>query len=89
MRPTGIVKKLDKLYRLTLSKELRDVLGLVERDYVELIPNGSTVVIKRYNPNICVFCGNTNEINMYKGKCICNNCIHEIRSILGEQNEKD
>ncbi len=81
MQSAGIVKKLDKLGRITLSRELREVMELRKKDSVELIPNGSTLIIRKHTPTVCVFCGNADGITIYKGKYICTDCTSGIKAI--------
>lgn len=79
MHPTGIVKKLDSLGRLTIPRELREVLGLERNDSVKFVPYGTTVVIRRHTPAICIFCGSIEGMIVYKGKSICSECIMDLK----------
>ena len=81
MKSTGIVRKVDELGRIVLPIELRRNLGIDEKDALEIYVEGSSVILKKYQPS-CVFCENASDIISYKGKNICRNCLKEL---LAEQ----
>lgn len=77
MKSTGIVRKVDELGRIVLPIELRRTLDINEKDSLEIFVDGSTVVLKKYEP-ACIFCNNAKKIITYKGRNICSNCIKEL-----------
>ncbi len=54
-KSTGIVRKLDVLGRIVLPMELRNQLNLSEKDPIEIFVDGSSIILKKYEPN-CVLC---------------------------------
>ncbi len=54
-KSTGIVRKLDVLGRIVLPMELRNQLNLHEKDPIEIFIDGSSIILKKYEPN-CVLC---------------------------------
>ena len=74
MKSTGIVRKVDELGRIVLPIELRRTLDIAEKDSIEIYVDGSSIILKKYEPT-CVFCG----ITVYKGKNVCANCIKELK----------
>lgn len=78
MKATGIVRKIDELGRIVLPKELRGVLGLEVKDPVEIFMDGEKIILKKYNPG-CIFCGESDEWQEFKGKKICNNCMKLLK----------
>lgn len=47
MKATGIVRKIDELGRIVIPKELRNVLGIAERDPVEIFTDDDGNIIMR------------------------------------------
>ena len=79
LKSIGIVRTVDDLGRVTLPIELRRTLEIAEKDSLEIFVDGDTIVLKKYEP-ACVFCGNAQDVSVYKGKNICQDCIAELRS---------
>ena len=77
VKSTGIVRKVDELGRIVLPIELRRTLDIAERDSLEIYIDGSSIVMKKYQP-ACIFCGNARDVSTYKGKNICPACLQEL-----------
>ena len=80
MKSTGIVRKVDELGRIVLPIELRRTLEIAERDSLEIYVEGSTIILKKYEP-ACVFCGDAKDVLSYKGRNICRNCLEDMKKI--------
>lgn len=80
MKATGIVRKVDNLGRIVLPIELRRNLNIEEKDLLEIFIDGENIVLKKYEL-FCVFCGNTENVYLYKGKNVCESCIKELKNI--------
>ena len=78
MKSTGIVRKVDELGRVVLPIELRRTLDIHVKDALEIYVDGSSVILKKYEP-ACIFCGNARDVNSYKGKNICSDCMNELK----------
>jgi AbrB family transcriptional regulator, transcriptional pleiotropic regulator of transition state genes len=79
MKSTGIVRKVDELGRVVLPIELRRNLNIAEKDALEIYVDGNTVILKKYEP-ACIFCGDAKDVENYKGKNICPNCMSELKT---------
>lgn len=77
MKSTGIVRRLDELGRIVLPMELRNKLGITEKNQLEIYVDGTSIVLKKYEPN-CVFCNNTKKLTEYNGKLVCDKCIQKL-----------
>lgn len=78
MKSTGIVRKMDRLGRIVIPKELRRVMKIEEDvDSMEIFTEGNTVILKKYEPS-CIFCGDANEIISYKGHNVCKKCLADL-----------
>ena len=64
--------------RIVLPIELRRTLDIAEKDSIEIYVDGSSIILKKYEPT-CVFCGDAKNITVYKGKNICANCLKELK----------
>lgn len=78
MKSTGIVRKVDELGRIVLPIELRRTLDIAERDSLEIYVDGSSIVLRKYQP-ACVFCDDAKNVVNYKGKNVCPSCIKALQ----------
>ena len=58
MKETGFIRKIDGLGRIVIPKEIRRCLNIKEDDYLELLSNNDSLIIKKYSKmnkyaNIC------------------------------------
>ena len=77
MKATGIVRRVDEVGRIVLPVELRSVLGIDNRDSVEIFTEDDRIVLKKYQP-ACVFCGETDNVIFFKNKQVCKACAKEL-----------
>lgn len=77
LKSIGIVRTVDDLGRVTLPIELRRTLEITEKDSLEIFVDGDSIVLKKYEP-ACIFCGNAQDVSVYKGRNICRDCIAEL-----------
>ena len=77
VKSTGITRRVDELGRIVIPRELRLMLEIQEKDPLEIFIEGSSVILKKYNPN-CIFCGNSKDLHVYKNKLVCNKCKEEL-----------
>ena len=80
MKATGIVRKVDELGRIVLPIEMRRTLDIAEKDSLEIYVDGSSVILKKYNPS-CVFCDNSKNVTVFKGKNVCPKCLKELQNL--------
>jgi transcriptional pleiotropic regulator of transition state genes len=73
LKSTGIVRKVDELGRVVIPIELRRTLGIEEKDALEIYVDRDSIILKKYEP-ACVFCGNAEDVQHYKGKIVCREC---------------
>ena len=78
MKSTGIVRRVDELGRIVLPIELRRTLDITERDSLEIYVDGSSIILKKYQP-ACIFCDDAKDVVSYKGKNICDKCLKELK----------
>lgn len=78
MKSTGIVRKVDELGRVVLPMELRRTLNIGEKDALEIFTEGSSIILKKYEP-ACIFCADAKDVINYKGKNICVSCMNELK----------
>lgn len=77
MKSTGIVRKIDELGRVVLPVECRRLLEIENRDSLEILVEGNAIILKKYEPT-CIFCGESRDIQMFKGRSICPKCAKQI-----------
>jgi transcriptional pleiotropic regulator of transition state genes len=77
LKSTGIVRKVDELGRVVIPIELRRTLGIDVKDSLEIYVDSERIILKKYEP-ACLFCGNADNVQHYKGRIVCNDCIQEL-----------
>ena len=77
MKATGIIRRVDELGRVVIPIEIRNKFDIFERDQIEIFVDGSSIILKKFEPN-CIFCGNTENLLKYKDKMVCEKCSKEI-----------
>lgn len=83
MKSTGIVRRVDELGRIVIPIELRNKFNISEKDPIEIYVDGSSIILKKYEPN-CIFCGNSKNLIQYKDKLVCTKCSKSISSLSEE-----
>ena len=93
MKSTGIIRRMDELGRVVIPIEIRNQFNIAEKDPVEIYVDGSSIVLKKFEPN-CIFCGNTKNLATYHDtknlatyhdKLICQNCAKKIGNLKPEE----
>jgi len=79
MKTTGIVRRVDKLGRIVLPKELRVTMDIEENNGLEIYVEGEKICLKKYTPG-CIFCGSTENLETYRDKKICQDCRDELQN---------
>lgn len=77
MKSTGIVRKVDELGRVVIPIELRRTLSIEEKDSLEIYVDGDRIILRKYEP-ACVFCGNAYNVQNFKGKNVCRDCMEAM-----------
>ena len=77
MKAIGIVRKVDELGRVVIPIELRRAYGIEVRDSLEIFVDGENIILRKYEP-ACIFCGQANDISIFKGKNVCQSCLGEV-----------
>ena len=78
MKASGIIRQVDELGRLVLPIELRKKLNISSKDFIEFWVDGQSIVLKKYEPS-CIFCNESEDMIIYKGKNICKKCFAELK----------
>ena len=82
MKATGIIRKVDELGRIVLPIELRRTLDIAVRDELEIFIDNDRVVLQKCEQrSSCVFCGADQELQSYRGKNICRDCLGKMRQL--------
>ncbi len=79
MKATGIVRRVDELGRVVLPIELRRSLDINVKDPMEIYVDEDRIILKKYEP-ACIFCNQSEDVIVYKGKNICKNCLEELKT---------
>ncbi len=77
MKSTGIVRKVDELGRVVIPIELRRTLDIAEKDALEIYVDGDKIILRKYEP-ACIFCGEANDVENFRGKKVCRRCMNAL-----------
>lgn len=80
MKSTGIVRKVDELGRVVIPIELRRNLNIEIKDPLEIFVDEEQIILKKYSP-ACIFCGQAKDVELFKNKKNCKNCISKISNL--------
>lgn len=86
MKSTGIIRRVDELGRVVIPIEIRNQFNILEKDPIEIYVEGSSIILKKFEPN-CIFCGNTKNLLNFHDKLICKNCSKKIGQL--EENQEN
>lgn len=81
MKSTGMVRTIDMLGRFVVPKEIRNTLDLHTDDPLEIFVEGDRIILKKYAP-CCVFCGEADNVTLFKGKLVCAECIKALSAAV-------
>lgn len=70
---TGIIRKVDELGRIVIPVEIRNDFNINEGEYMEIHVEGTCIILKKHMYK-CTFCGNTENLEEFKEKFICQKC---------------
>lgn len=62
---------------MVIPIELRRTLGIGEKDALEIYVDAEKIMLKKYEP-ACLFCGDADGAEHFKGKLVCRKCISEM-----------
>ncbi|MDR1689696.1 MAG: AbrB/MazE/SpoVT family DNA-binding domain-containing protein [Clostridiales bacterium] len=82
MKSTGIVRRVDELGRIVIPIELRKVLGINEKDALEIFTDNERIVLKKYEP-ADIFTGEMDNLIEYKGKKVSVTSITKMAEMAG------
>ena len=78
MKSIGFVRRVGEVGNFVLPIEVRRVLDIANKDALEIYVDGATIILKKYEP-ACIFCNNARDIELFKGKNICHNCMSDLK----------
>ncbi len=82
MKPTGVIRRLDELGRITLPIELRRTFQIEERDPLEIFVDQDCIILKKYQDSD-IFTGSREGLIEYKGKMISRDTIRTLVQLAG------
>ena len=74
----GIIRCFDTEGRLVLPIQFRRALGWKPDTPLEIISDGESIHIRR-SAQVCVFCRNEENIRLFEGKSVCQDCIAKLQ----------
>lgn len=84
MKSTGIIWPVDTFGRIALSKELRSILNITEKDSLEIFAGDSAIILKKHQPS-CIFCGSMGRTPKYRDHNVHHECMEWLVRRLEEE----
>jgi len=79
MQAAGFLCNIDNLGRIVIPAPIRKMYGLEKGDAIELFTDEDEIILRKYKPS-CIFCGNVDDIEVFKGQKICKKCLQELKN---------
>ena len=76
-----MIRRVDDLGRIVIPIEIRNTLGIENRDALEIFVEDDKIILERYAPT-CIFCGEAEDIVYFRGKRICRKCAELVKNEL-------
>jgi transcriptional pleiotropic regulator of transition state genes len=73
-----VIRRLDPLGRIVLPKKYRKFLNIDIKDDIEIVVKGTNIYVSKHDPG-CIFCGNNQNIKVFKEKPVCPDCYKDIK----------
>lgn len=84
MKPTGIIRQVDKMGRVVIPKEMRKALDVKnEVDSFDITMEGDKIILTKHQPN-CIFCNSEIDCVDFEGRFVCLACIEKLNLIKFE-----
>lgn len=80
MKETGVTRALDSLGRVVIPIEIRRRFEINEDEELEFYIEEDKIIMKKFIDS-CTFCGAKDNLNEYKGKHICDDCLKDVKTI--------
>lgn len=84
MVTTNIVRKVDRVGRVSLPLSLRARLGFEKQDPLEMYAEENHIIVRRYVPS-CFFCSSCEGLKTFRSFPVCAECRAELRQKCAEQ----
>ena len=76
----GIGRKIDRMGRIVIPREMRKTLNFKEGQKVNIELNNDTIIITKCKSE-CLFCNRSYDLKKYKNYSIFKNCLEKIKNI--------
>lgn len=72
-----MLRRIDELGRIVLPAEMREQLHIAEKDFLEVIVHGNSLVLSKAADS-CIFCKSTNNLAKLNNIPICETCRQRL-----------
>lgn len=76
----GFIRRVNKLGRIVIPKEIRDILDIQDNDCLEMYLEDDHIVLKKYQP-YCIFCKKLSPSIEYGQYSVCKDCIEKLQEL--------
>lgn len=87
MNNTGITRPLDNLGRVVIPIEIRNQLGIKEKDRILFFTEGTNIILRKFQQE-CIFCGKQKGLIDFKEQKICKKCYEEMKGVCIDEEKE-
>lgn len=81
MKSTGIVRTVEQLGRYVLPIEMRRAFDIKYLDLMEIYADKDRIILQKYKSG-CIFCGNADKVEDFRGRTVCEECKTVAATLL-------
>lgn len=82
MKNTGMTRRVDKMGRVVIPKEIRAQLNIKNNvDRFEISIQKDKVILQKYHPT-CIFCDSLTDIVEFGDYIVCKSCIEKLNELI-------
>ena len=82
MKPTGVIRRLDELGRISLPIELRRSFQIEEKDPLEIYVDRDCIILRKCQETD-IFTGTTEDLIDFEGKKVSRSNIRKLAELAG------
>ena len=81
MKSTGMTRRVDKMGRVVIPKEISAQLNIKNNvDRFEISIHNDKVILQKYHPT-CIFCDSIMDVVEFSDYIVCKNCIEKLNEL--------
>jgi transcriptional pleiotropic regulator of transition state genes len=80
MKTGGMIRRIDKLGRIVVPKNMCNALHINTDDELDITMEGERIILQK-RQNGCIFCEGTDRLVVYNGRKVCAACVENLSAM--------